>query len=191
MDWIQKFTTATKSVAHELATGLEMVYVGKNNAKERVKKTIGLINEKQISHAWPDASVWFFWNRLESMLFSKSQHGKTSETDAIKQEVMTILGYDGSESGWAVFFFGPTEMVRAKGDKVLSSMQSFGEWEDNAKESGLVPALRKHLEKTTDDHHCTRLILPGNSGGSIPEKVVCAECGRPMEMYFMYRCCVE
>ncbi|XVF08799.1 hypothetical protein REPUB_Repub07fG0034400 [Reevesia pubescens] len=190
IQWIRNFTSATKTVAQDLAIGLEMVYVGKNNAKERVRKITGVINEEQLSLAWQDSSMWFFWSRLESMLFSKTKHGKTNEIDVIKQEVMTILGYDGSEHGWAVFFLGSTEMVRAKGDKVLSSMQSFEKWEDLAREMGFIPALRKHLEGIADDHHCTRLILPGVSGG-IAERVVCAECGRPMEMYFMYRCCVE
>ncbi|XWS51327.1 hypothetical protein CRYUN_Cryun12cG0167600 [Craigia yunnanensis] len=190
IEWIASFTSATKMVAQTLAIGLEMVYVGKNNAKERVRKITGLINERKLSYNWQDADVWFFWNRLESMLFSKTQHGKTNEIDVIKQEVMTLLGYDGSEHGWTVFFLGSTEMVRANGDKILSSMQNFRHWEDLARELGLIPALRKHLEGITDDHHCTRLILPGVSGG-IAEKVVCAECGRPMEMYFMYRCCVD
>ncbi|PPD94445.1 hypothetical protein GOBAR_DD08574 [Gossypium barbadense] len=190
MEWIESFTTATKGVAKALYIGLEMVYIGKNNAKERVKKITGLIKEKQLSHAWEDDNLWFFWNRLESMLYSKIQHGKTIENDAIKQEVMTMLAYDGSENGWAVFFTGSDEMVRANGDKVLSSMESFDEWEKLAKQMGFIPALRKQLEGITDDHHCTRLILPENSGG-IPERVQCAECGRPMEMYFMYRCCVE
>ncbi|XP_039013092.1 protein SIEVE ELEMENT OCCLUSION B-like isoform X2 [Hibiscus syriacus] len=191
MEWIESFASATKGIAASLEIGLEMVYVGKNNAKERVKKITALINEKQISHTWQDASVWFFWNRMESMLYSKTQHGKPDETDVIKQEVMTILGYDGSEEqGWAVFFFGSTEMVRANGEKMLSSMQKFDQWEVFARQMGFVPGLRKHLEGITDDHHCTRLILPGISG-EISERVVCAECGRPMEMYFMYRCCVE
>ncbi|MBA0707744.1 hypothetical protein Golax_019764 [Gossypium laxum] len=190
MEWIESFTSATKKAAQTLEIGLEMVYVGKNNAKERVKKISGLITEKQLSHSWQDSNVWFFWNRLESMLYSKSQHGKTNDPDIIKQEVMTILGYDGSEHGWAIFFLGTTEMVRANGERVLSSMQSFEEWEEMARQMGFIPALRKHLEGITDDHHCTRLILPGISGG-IEERVVCAECGRPMEMYFMYRCCVE
>ncbi|OMO94428.1 hypothetical protein CCACVL1_06011 [Corchorus capsularis] len=189
-EWIQNFTSATKVVAQNLGIGLEMVYAGKNNAKERVRKITALINERQISHTWQDTTVWFFWNRLESMLFSKTQHGKTNEHDVIKQEVMTLLGYDGSEHGWAVFFWGPTEMVRAKGDKVLGSMQSFEKWEELARQLGFIPALRKHLEGIADEHHCTRLILPGISGG-IAERVVCAECGRPMEMYFMYRCCVD
>ncbi|PPR99876.1 hypothetical protein GOBAR_AA20782 [Gossypium barbadense] len=190
MEWIESFTTATKGVAKALDIGLEMVYIGKNNAKERVKKITGLIKEKQLSHAWEDDNLWFFWNRLESMLYSKIQHGKTIENDAIKQEVMTMLAYDGSENGWAVFFSGSDEMVRANGDKVISSMESFDEWEKLAKQMGFIPALRKQLEGITDNHHCTRLILPENSGG-IPERVQCAECGRPMEMYFMYRCCVE
>ncbi|XVE54577.1 hypothetical protein DITRI_Ditri03aG0092700 [Diplodiscus trichospermus] len=190
VEWIENFTYATKMVAQTLAIDLEMVYVGKNNAKERLRKITDLINEKQLSHAWQDANVQFFWNRLQSMLFSKTQHGKTDETDVTKQEVMTLLAYDGSENGWAVFFFGSTEMVRAKGDKVLSSMQSFEKWENLAREMGLIPALRKHLEGMVDDHHCTRLILPGNSGG-IAERVVCSDCGRPMEMFFMYRCCIE
>ncbi|MBA0552426.1 hypothetical protein Golob_023236 [Gossypium lobatum] len=190
MEWIESFTSATKKAAQTLEIGLEMVYVGKNNAKERVKKISGLITQKQLSHSWQDSNVWFFWNRLESMLYSKTQHGKTNDPDIIKQEVMTILGYDGSEHGWAIFFLGTTEMVRANGERVLSSMQSFEAWEEMARQMGFIPALRKHLEGITDDHHCTRLILPGISGG-IAERVVCAECGRPMEMYFMYRCCVE
>ncbi|XVE56680.1 hypothetical protein DITRI_Ditri04bG0030100 [Diplodiscus trichospermus] len=190
IEWIQNFTSATKTVSRTLGIGLEMVYLGKNNAKERVRKINGLINEKQLSHTWHEANVGFFWSRLESMLFSKTQHGKINETDVIKQEIMTLLGYDDSGNGWAVFFLGTTEMARAPGDKALSRMQNFGEWEVLAREMGFFPALRKHLEGIYDGHHCTRLILPGISGG-IPERVACAECGRPMEMYFMYRCCVE
>ncbi|KAE8697282.1 omega-6 fatty acid desaturase, endoplasmic reticulum isozyme 1 [Hibiscus syriacus] len=189
IEWIENFTSATKRLAQVLGIGLEMVYVGKNNAKERVKRIIGSINERQLSHTWEDTNVWFFWKRLESMLFSKTHHRVTNEADVIKQEVMTLLGYDGSEQGWVVFFSG-TQMVRAKGDKTLNSIHSFEQWEDTAREHGFVSAIRGHLEGVADEHHCTRLILPGNSGG-IAEKVVCAECGRPMEKYFMYRCCVE
>ncbi|KAK8489347.1 hypothetical protein V6N12_055363 [Hibiscus sabdariffa] len=189
IEWIASFTSATKDLAGVLGIGLEMVYVGKNNAKERVKRIIGSINERQLSHTWQDTNIWFFWKRLESMLFSKTGHSATNEADVIKQEVMTLLGYDGSEQGWAVFFSG-TEMVRAKGDKTLNAIQSFEQWEAFARELGFVSAIRGHLERIVDEHHCTRLILPGISGG-IAERVVCAECGRPMEMYFMYRCCVE
>ncbi|TYI34475.1 hypothetical protein ES332_A03G011900v1 [Gossypium tomentosum] len=187
MEWIESFTTATKGVANALDIGIEMVYVGKKNARERVKKITGLIKEKELSHAWEDDNVWFFWNLLESMLYSKTQHGKTIENDVINQEVMTMLGYDSSKNGWAVFYTGSGEMVKANGEKVLSTMESFGQWEKLAKQMGFIPALRKKLEGVIDNHHCTRLILPGN-GGRIPERVQCAECGRPMKLDFLYSC---
>ncbi|PPS13116.1 hypothetical protein GOBAR_AA07542 [Gossypium barbadense] len=190
MEWIESFTTATKGVANALDIGIEMVYVGKKNARERVQKITGLIKEKELSHAWEDDNVWFFWNLLESMLYSKTQHGKTIENDVIKQEVMTMLGYDSSKNGWAVFYTGSGEMVKANGEKVLSTMESFDEWEKLAKQMGFIPALRKKLEGVIQHHHCTRLILPGNSGRN-PERVQCAECGRPMELNFLYSCCAE
>ncbi|TYI34478.1 hypothetical protein ES332_A03G012200v1 [Gossypium tomentosum] len=190
MEWIESFTTQTKGVANALDIGIEMVYVRKKNAKERVKKITGLIKEKELSHAWEDDNVWFFWNLLESMLYSKTQHGKIIENDVIKQEVMTMLGYDSSKNGWVVFYTGSGEMVKANGEKVLSTMESFDEWEKLAKQMGFIPALRKKLEGVIQHHHCTRLILPGN-GGRILERVQCAECGRPMELNFLYSCCAE
>ncbi|KAE8665879.1 hypothetical protein F3Y22_tig00112523pilonHSYRG00053 [Hibiscus syriacus] len=135
IEWIESFTSATKKTAHVLSIDVEMVYVGKNNAKERVKRIIGLINERQLSHTWEDTN-----------------------------EVMTLLGYDGSEQGWSVFFSG-SQMVRAKGDKTLNAIHSFEQWEHTARELGFVSAIRGHLEAVTDEHHCTRLILPGNNGG--------------------------
>ncbi|KAA3457624.1 protein SIEVE ELEMENT OCCLUSION B-like [Gossypium australe] len=190
MEWIESFTTATKEVAEALDIGIEMVYVGKKDARERVQKITGLIKEKQLSLAWEDDNVWFFWNLLESMSNSKTQHGKTIENDVIKQEVTTMLGYDNSNNGWAVFYTGPDVLVKASGEKVLSTMESINEWEKLAKQMGFIPALRKKLEGVIQQHHCSRLILPGN-GGRIPERVQCAKCGRPMELNFLYRCCAE
>ncbi|KAI9087650.1 hypothetical protein K1719_030520 [Acacia pycnantha] len=134
LEWIQTFTTTAMGVAKANNFTLEMVYVGKNNAKERMHKMINAFATKKFSYFWPNVtSIWFFWTRLESMLYSKLQHGKTVESDQIMNEVMTLLSFDVSDQG---------------------------------------------------------LILPGSTGG-IPEKVVCAECERAMERYFMYRCCVE
>ncbi|MBA0735933.1 hypothetical protein Gogos_019734, partial [Gossypium gossypioides] len=190
MEWIESFTTATKGVAKALDIGLEMVYVGKQNARERTKKITGLIIEKQLSHAWQYDNVWCFWNLLENMLNPKVHQRNTNATDGIMQEVATMLGYDDSKNEWAVFFTGSGEMVSANGEKVLSCMKSFDQWGKLSKQMGFIPALRKRLEGIIEDHHCTRLLLPGN-GGSMPKRVQCAECGRAMEMYFLYRCCVE
>ncbi|KAL9228394.1 hypothetical protein vseg_003981 [Gypsophila vaccaria] len=191
IDWIRRFTTTTKQIAHVANLDIELIYVGKSNAKERLKKTIATIHKEQLSGYWVDpTSYWYFWTRLECMLYSKMQHGMDVERDRIMQEVMTLLSYDGSDQGWATIWLGSLEMARAKGDTMLESFSKYEEWEENARTKGFVPALREHLLQMHTPHHCNRLILPGIEGG-IPEKVVCAECGRAMEKYFMYRCCTD
>ena len=112
INWIRKFTTTAKVVVEAARIDLELIYVGKNNAKERLKKNIATINVEQLSHYWPNiSSVSLFWARLESMLYSKLQ--KTVENDYIMQEVMTMLSFDGSDQGWAILFRGLDEMARA------------------------------------------------------------------------------
>ncbi|KAF7838228.1 protein SIEVE ELEMENT OCCLUSION B-like [Senna tora] len=191
LEWIQTFTSTTLSVAKSANLSLEMVYVGKSNAKERMQKMITTFNTRKFSYFWPNVtSIWFFWARLESMLYSKLQQGKTVEDDQILGEVMTVLSFDGSDRGWAIFCRGTNEMARAKGDLALTSLREFEQWRENSERDGFVLALKEYLQELHTPHHCNRLILPGSAGG-IPERVVCAECGRQMEKYFMYRCCVE
>ena len=191
IDWIRTFTSTAKQIAHALGIELELVYVGKSNAKEQMRKITQTIEQENLSHYWPDlSSMWYFWTRLESMLYSKMQHGKNVETDVIMQEVMTVLSFDGSDQGWATMWFGSCDMARGKGDTILQSLQMFEEWEENARVNGFVHGLKDHLRQLHTPHHCNRLILPGVEGG-IPEKVLCAECGKVMEKYFMYRCCSD
>ncbi|KAL5192083.1 Protein SIEVE ELEMENT OCCLUSION B [Glycine soja] len=191
LEWIEKFTTTAISVAKAGKFELEMAYVGKSNAKERMQKMIKTFTTRKFSYFWPNVtSIWFFWTRLESMLYSKLQHGRTVENDDIMSQVMTVLSFDGSDRGWAIFCRGATEMARAKGDSALICLQDFDKWKDRIEEDGVVQAMNDYLNKNKPPHHCNRLILPGSTGG-IPQKVVCAECGRQMEKYFMYRCCVE
>ncbi|KAJ1403263.1 Sieve element occlusion, N-terminal [Sesbania bispinosa] len=191
LEWIETFTATAMNVARIGKFDLEMVYVGKSNAKERMQKMISTFSTRKFSYFWPNVtSIWFFWARLESMLYSKLQHGRTVENDQIMSEVMTVLSFDGSDRGWAIFCRGQSEMARAKGDTALTSLRDFDKWKHKIEQDGLVPALGDYLKEIQTPHHCNRLILPGSTGG-IPQKVVCAECGRQMEKYFMYRCCVE
>ncbi|KAG5537019.1 hypothetical protein RHGRI_024455 [Rhododendron griersonianum] len=191
IEWIRKFTAAAKDVAKTAGITMEMVYVGKSKSKERIKKITSTITAEKLGHCWPDPIfIWYFWTRLESMWYSKTQHGKTPENDRILQEVLTLLSFDGSDQGWAIICKGSTEMARANGDTILTSFKEFDLWAEEARQKGFVPALNEKLHLLHTPQHCNRLILPGISGG-IPEKVVCAECGRPMEKYFMYRCCTD
>ncbi|XP_057949399.1 protein SIEVE ELEMENT OCCLUSION B-like [Malania oleifera] len=191
LEWIRNFTKAASTVAKAAGIQLEMLYVGKSSPREKVRKNCDAIMAEKLSHTLGDLTlIWFFWVRLESMWHSKTQHGKTVENDPIMQEIMMMLSFDGSEQGWAVISKGPAEMAKAKGDTILKGMIDFESWKDEVPSKGFVNALNDHLQERRTPHHCNRLILPGTTG-SVPERVVCAECGRAMERFVMYRCCTD
>uniref|UniRef100_A0A6M2F1U4 Sieve element occlusion N-terminal domain-containing protein n=1 Tax=Populus davidiana TaxID=266767 RepID=A0A6M2F1U4_9ROSI len=187
--WIRKFTATAKAVAKDAGIQLEMLYVGKSNPKEKARKINGDIVNENLSNVLPELTlIWFFWVRLESMWHSKVQHERTADNDPIMQEIMTMLSFDGSNQGWAVISKGSDGMAKAKGDTMLESFVDFESWKQSAEVKGFLPALNDHLRELHSPYHCNRLILPGATG-SIPEKIVCAECRRPMEKFIMYRCC--
>lgn len=189
MEWIQKFTAKLHTTAQEAGVPLEMLYVGKSNLKEKIRKINNTIVAQGLSHVLPDVTlVWYFWVRLESMWHSKIQHGRTVENDPIMQEIVTMMSFDASDPGWALISRGSTEMTKAKGEILLTCLNDFSEWKDDVPQKGFVRAITDYLLKIQTPHHCNRLILPGTTG-RIPDKVVCAECGRIMEKFIMYRCC--
>lgn len=192
MEWIRAFTTTAKTVASALKVDLELVYVGINNApKKRLERITNNIEAEKLSQYWPDhTSTWFFWSRLESMRFSKTRHGMSPETDQIMREVQTILSYDSSDQGWIIFWKGPTERARANGKLALSTLQEFNDWQQQAIDQGFVPALDDELRRRHKPQHCISLVLPV-TGFDIPEKVTCADCGREMERFVMFRCCED
>ncbi|KAL2903442.1 Protein SIEVE ELEMENT OCCLUSION B [Bienertia sinuspersici] len=191
MEWIQKFTTKLNETARAARIQLEMLYVGKSNLKEKIRKINNAIVAQGLSHVLPDITlVWYFWVRLESMWHSKMQHGRTVENDPIMQEIVTMMSFDASDPGWALICRGSTEMTKGKGETILTCLDNFDEWKHDVEPKGFVQAMIDYLERLQTPHHCNRLILPGTTG-SIPDKVVCAECGRPMEKFIMYRCCTD
>ncbi|XP_008786702.1 protein SIEVE ELEMENT OCCLUSION B-like [Phoenix dactylifera] len=189
IDWIRRFTTLLRRAAQEAKIPLEMVYVGKSNPKERVKKVVATIAAEKLSGYWQDpVMVWFFWVRLESMWHSKMQHGKTIENDPIMQEVMTMLTFDGSDEGWALISRGSVEMVKAQGKKLIDCLSEFDNWKATVEQEGFIQAMTNALLPYHTTEHCTRLILPGDTA-PITEKVACNECKRPMEKFTLYSCC--
>ncbi|PIA55095.1 hypothetical protein AQUCO_00800082v1 [Aquilegia coerulea] len=148
IDWIRKFTLAARAVSAAIRTPIEMVYVGKSNPGERVRKNNTIISAEKLSHFWPDlTSIWFFWVRLESMWNSKMQLGKTVENDPIVQEIMTMLSFDGIEEGWAVISKGSAEMTKAKGKTILTSFTDIEQWKELVEPKGFVNALTEYLHQ--------------------------------------------
>ena len=191
MDWIRKFTSTAYALAAALQLPLEMIYVGKSNPGKKVQEINNAIQAEKLSTVLPDlVIIWFFWVRLESMWHSKSQHGRTVENDHIMREVMRILTYDSGDAGWAVISQGTGRMAQGTGDAFLRCLNEHEQWKETAKDIGILPAMADYIQGLQTPHHCNRLILPGSSGGD-PDRVVCAECGKTMEKFYMYRCCNE
>lgn len=190
MGWIRNFSKRAKEVAKDAGIELEILYVGKSNPGEKIRKNIAAIVAEKLIHTLADPTlVWFFWVRLESMWYSKTQRGNTIEEDPIMQETMTMLSFDSGDQGWALFCLGSTNMIRAKAETMMNVVNGYEDrWEKNAKDQGFMPAMSQDLRDLHTPEHCNRLILP-SSNGTIPEKVVCSECGNAMEKFIMYRCC--
>ncbi|KAK2636630.1 hypothetical protein Ddye_031422 [Dipteronia dyeriana] len=190
IEWIRKFTLTAQAMAKAAGIPWEMLYVGKSNPKEKVRRNMATIAVERLSHTLQDIPlIWFFWVRLESMWHSKMKQGKSAENDLIMQEIVTMLSFDRSDQGWAVICKG-SEMAKSKGETILKCFGDYELWKLNAQQKGLIPAINDYLRELYSPHHCNRLILPGTTG-SIPERVVCADCGQLMEMFIMYRCCTD
>ncbi|CAK9180528.1 unnamed protein product, partial [Ilex paraguariensis] len=157
----------------------ELIYVGKNNLKEKVRINKVMIVDEKLGAVIELGYVSFFWATLNSTWHSKLQlKAGDSENDPIVQEFKTILS--------------TVEMTRAKGDIFLQAMLEYYNWIREVGELGFVRTIDKYLrEKLHPTHHYTRLILPSLTGDDVPERVVCAECRCPMEKFIMYRCRVD
>ncbi|KAJ9683328.1 hypothetical protein PVL29_019070 [Vitis rotundifolia] len=189
IEWIQRFTTIAKKVAESAGISLEMVYVGKSNPKELVHTNIKTIIEDELSHHLKGlTSIWYFWVRIESMLYSKIRLGQTVEKDPTMREILKMLSFNNSHEGWALLSKGSEEITKAKGDLFLTCLRQYNQWEVHVRQKGFLQALKDHLLQIHPPHHCNQFELLV-AAGMIPETLVCSECGRKMEKFFVYRCC--
>ncbi|KAL3748068.1 hypothetical protein ACJRO7_009313 [Eucalyptus globulus] len=166
LEWIRKLTATAKEVAKIAGIMLGMVYVGKSKSKEGVQRTAATITSEKLSYCWNDPRFfWLFWARLESMLHSKVHLGNSIENDPLLSWIQTILNFDRSDEGWAVFCQGVgPDMVAAEGNIVLENIEEFDKWKDDANQKGFVNALRdhliqKHLIRLFDEIHLDNLTM--------------------------------
>ncbi|XP_073059229.1 protein SIEVE ELEMENT OCCLUSION B-like [Primulina eburnea] len=195
IEWIRRFAQSTRAAANTLSIQLEMLYVGKSNPKEKVRRCHEVIERENISQTFSrdtnNEDIWFFWTRLMSMLNSKKQLGTSLESDVVMQEILNMLTFDGSEMGWAVFSRGNNEMTKGKNQVLLDVMNNHTQWTPRIENADMfVSILDEELRGVRTEHHCNRLILPGHAG-YITERIVCSECGKTMDQYVMYRCCTD
>ncbi|XP_059643685.1 protein SIEVE ELEMENT OCCLUSION B-like [Cornus florida] len=189
IEWIRKFTTSARSVALASRIPLEMVYVGKSTKREQVRRVISTIKTEKLGYCWQDmAMIWFFWTRLESMLFSKIQLGRGDDNDPMMLMIKKILSYDKSGS-WAVLSNGSSVVINGHSSTVLPALNEYDMWKEN------IPV--KGFDLSFKDYHdmlhgaavpCCRFEFPSTIG-RIPENMKCPECLRIMGKNFAFVCC--
>ncbi|KAJ9683316.1 hypothetical protein PVL29_019065 [Vitis rotundifolia] len=189
MEWIRKFTTTAKAVASAARIPLEMVYVGKSTKREQVRRCIASITAEKLSHCWQDLTmVWFFWTRLESMLFSKIQLGQADDQDPMMHEIKKLLSYD-KEGGWAVLSKGSFTFVNGHGTTILPTLLAYEEWQEHVVTKGFdIACMDYHNKVHSDSRPCCRFEFLSTSG-RIPDKMKCPECMLNMEKYITFLCC--
>ncbi|PSS30187.1 Protein SIEVE ELEMENT OCCLUSION B like [Actinidia chinensis var. chinensis] len=188
IEWIRRFTTAARSVAQAALIPLEMVYVGKSSKKEQVRRVINTITQENLSYTWQDLMVWFFWTRLESMLFSKIQLGKADDNDPMMQEIKKLLSYDKS-GGWAVLSKGNQVVVNGHSTTMLPTLIDYDLWKEHVIVKGFDRSFKDHHDMHHNrTHPCCRFEFL-STAGRIPLGMKCPECLRPMDKYTTFVCC--
>ena len=189
MEWIRKFTKEAKAIAAAVRIPLEMVYVGKATKKEQVRRVIANIVQEKLSSCWQDpATIWFFWTRLESMLFSKIQLGKDEEHDLVMQQIKRVLSFD-REGTWAVLSRGSSVLVNEHGNILWSALFEYDQWKENVPLQGFGAAFQTYVATLRGNSHpCCRFEF-SHYAGKIPESMKCPECHHYMEKYTTFLCC--
>ncbi|XP_031264988.1 protein SIEVE ELEMENT OCCLUSION B [Pistacia vera] len=189
LEWIRKFTNAARTVATAARIPLEMVYVGKSTKREQVRRIMASIQIEKLSQAWPDLTmVWFFWTRLESMLFSKIQLGRADDQDPMMQEIKKLLSYD-RDGGWAVLSKGSQVVVNGHGTTIVPALLEYDIWKENVPVKGFDVSFKEHHQKLHGiAHPCCRFEFSSHFGRT-PHSMTCPECLRVMEKFTTFCCC--
>jgi hypothetical protein len=166
-----------------------MVYVGKSSKREKIRRVIATITVEKLSYVWQDLTmIWFFWTRLESMLYSKIQLGRLDDHDPMMQEIKKLLSYD-REGGWAVLSKGSNVVANGHRTTVLQTLLEYDMWKDQVPVKGFDLAFQDHQGRIHDiSRPCCRFDFPMTTG-RIPETMKCPECNRTMEKFSTFLCC--
>eukprot|EP00257_Ricinus_communis_P020308 XP_015579512.2 protein SIEVE ELEMENT OCCLUSION B [Ricinus communis] len=194
VEWVKTFTATAREVAHAARFQLELVYVGNRSKRDKIKQIIDSIEKDKLNtYFWHDlTAIWYFWTRLESMLFCKIQLGnKFEENDGIMQELKKLLSYE-KEGRWAMLTRGSNIMVNGAGAKVLHALTEYDPLNDlNSPNQDFGLSFKDHYNKIntgTSVHSCCRFSFP-TAARRFPKRTTCPECHRIMAKQIVLSCC--
>lgn len=189
IEWIRKFTSNARAMATAARIPLEMAYVGKSKKRENVRRAIATINVEKLSYCWQDTTlIWFFWTRIESMLFSKIQLKRADDQDPIMLQIKKLLSYD-KDGSWALLCRGSQILTNGHGSTMLQTPTDFDLWKEHVPTRGFDLSFTDYHDKLhVAANNCCRFEFP-IAAGRIPEGMRCPECHRLMEKYIAFLCC--
>ncbi|XVE67803.1 hypothetical protein DITRI_Ditri09bG0017800 [Diplodiscus trichospermus] len=185
VEWVRRFAKEARKVATADKIPLEIVYVGKSSEREKVNKARKIISKEKLGDVLQDQAMVWFWNRLESLLFSKIQLGRADDDDPIVQQIKKLLSYDRGV-GWAVLSIGSNIVVNAHSTTVLHALVHFEEWKVNVSEKGFHLAFQEYHGKLLYVP-CSRLEFQTTT--KVPDSMKCPECHHLMKKYATFLCC--
>ncbi|CAH1437735.1 unnamed protein product [Lactuca virosa] len=189
MEWIRKFTNNARAMVVATRIPLEMAYVGKSKKRENVRSAITTIKQEILSYSWQDTTlIWFFWTRIESMLFSKLQLKSDDDQDPIMLQIKKLLSYD-KDGSWALLCRGSQILTNGHGSTMLETLTYFDLWKEHVPTRGFDLSFTGYHDKLhVAAGYCCRFEFP-ITAGRIPEGMRCPECHRLMEKYTAFLCC--
>ncbi|KAK1440911.1 hypothetical protein QVD17_06744 [Tagetes erecta] len=188
-EWIRKFTSNARAIARAAGIPLEMCYVGKSKQRENVRRATATINVEKLSYCCQDISmVWFFWTRIESMLFSKIHLKHTDDQDLVMLQIKKLLSYD-KDGSWGLLCHGSQILTNGHGSTMLQTVIDFDIWKEHIPSSGFAFSFKNYHDKLHGaTNNCSRFEFP-IVAGSIPKGMRCPECHRSMEKHIAFICC--
>ncbi|KAL3839967.1 hypothetical protein ACJIZ3_024558 [Penstemon smallii] len=193
VEWIRNFTTKARQIAEANKIKLEMLYVGKSgktSEQEKMKTLLDTIEKENLSKFYLGKEfVWFFWVRLQSMLFSKINVQLHDDHDPLMQLVEKLMIYDRIGT-WALFGKGQDIGLTARGPEALKTLENFEAWKQDVGTDHLHfhDAFQKQYNQQIigADHPCCTLDIHDTS--RTPKNVLCPECSRSMEQQSIFSC---
>ncbi|XP_057984782.1 protein SIEVE ELEMENT OCCLUSION B-like [Hevea brasiliensis] len=194
--WIEDFTTMINRVKNSTKISIDLVYVSKSNAIDHYNNAIfDFITAKKVGGYWKadETHSWHFWTRLESIFSWGIRDGKNAKINDTMRDVMSLLSFNGSYKGWAVFgqLGSSHKVVKATGEVVLDVLRINNWWKAGTNVDSFMLALNQQIEQhlKVQKHHCYHIVLPTTVPRVPDEMMICAICDRKMGKYLMYRCC--
>ncbi|KAK1440896.1 hypothetical protein QVD17_06729 [Tagetes erecta] len=189
IEWIRKFANSARAMAKAAGIPLELAYVGKSKKKENVRRVMATIKVENLGHSLQDlTTIWFFWTRIESMLFSKIQLKQVDDQDLIMLQIKKLLSYD-KDGSWAMLCKGSQLLTNGHGSSMLQTPVDYNLWNEHIPKVGFELAFKEYHDKLHGaGNNCCRFEFPV-AAGRIPDTMRCPECHRVMEKHTAFLCC--